>query len=159
MPLFRLGSLYGRSVRKLEGSDNTLSAQFGCIMFHPSCYGGGVKLTPTVKNKLSSGWANNWFYCQVPAQKMKVQGKGFYLLRSEMSALYYLMKVPHNYAVDNANVLPSTNLDRSKREVMYRQFVESGLIVKLEHIQRLSGRLCCTYECVAVCFIAVVSMN
>jgi hypothetical protein len=68
MSLFRLGSLYGQSAPcgghpsadvfvkyyelhyhqkkiRLEGSKNTLGAQFGYIMFHPSRYGGGAKLT------------------------------------------------------------------------------------------------------------------
>jgi hypothetical protein len=32
-------------------------------------------------------------------------GKGVYLLCSEMSALDYLMEVPHSYVTDDANVL------------------------------------------------------
>jgi hypothetical protein len=52
----------------LEGSENTLAAQFGCITFHPSCYGGRAKLTPAMKNKWTSGWARNLLYCKVPLQ-------------------------------------------------------------------------------------------
>jgi hypothetical protein len=46
---------YHQKKIRLEGSDNTLGTQFGCITFHPSHYGGRVKLTPTVENKWSSG--------------------------------------------------------------------------------------------------------
>jgi hypothetical protein len=37
---------YQQKKIKLEGSDITLNAQFGCITFHPSRYEGQVKLTP-----------------------------------------------------------------------------------------------------------------
>jgi hypothetical protein len=74
-------------------------------MFHPSRYGGQVKLTPIVKNKWSCGWANNWFYYRVLVHKTEVQGKGVYLMHSEMNALDYLMEMPHNCATDDANAM------------------------------------------------------
>jgi hypothetical protein len=44
---------------KLRGSENKLAAQFGCITFHPSRFGGKVKLTSAVRNKWPSRWARN----------------------------------------------------------------------------------------------------
>jgi hypothetical protein len=41
----------------------------------------------------------------VPTEKREVHGKGVSLLHSEMSALDYLMKVPHSYIMDDVNVL------------------------------------------------------
>jgi hypothetical protein len=35
----------------IEGCETTLAAQFGCITFHPSYYGGRAKLTFTVRTK------------------------------------------------------------------------------------------------------------
>jgi hypothetical protein len=52
-----------------------LNAQFSCITFDPSLYGGGAKLTLAVKNKWVSGWANGWFYCRVPLHKSEAGGK------------------------------------------------------------------------------------
>jgi hypothetical protein len=49
----------------LEGSETTFAAQFGCISFHPSWVGNHSSLTPVMRNKWTSGWAGNWFYCQV----------------------------------------------------------------------------------------------
>jgi hypothetical protein len=54
----------------------------------------------------------NWLYCKVPSQKATVQGKGTYPLRSEMSALDYLMEAPHRCAVDDANMVATTQLRR-----------------------------------------------
>jgi hypothetical protein len=94
---------YKKKKIKLKGSDNTLSTQFGCITSDPSCYGGRAKLTPIMKNKWLSGWAKNWFYYRVPTQKTEVQGKGVYLLCSEMSVLDYLTEAPHSCPADDAN--------------------------------------------------------
>jgi hypothetical protein len=38
----------------LNGCETTLTAQFGCITFHPSRNGGWVKLAPAVRNKWTS---------------------------------------------------------------------------------------------------------
>jgi hypothetical protein len=79
----------------LEGYDTNFTAQFGCISFHPSWFGNRVRRTPATRNKWTSGWDGDWFYCQVPAeQKADVRGKGSYLLSSTMTRLNYLMKVP-----------------------------------------------------------------
>jgi hypothetical protein len=76
----------------LKGYPTTLAAQFGCITFHPSRYGGMAKFTPIVKNKWTSDWARNWFYCKVPSeQRADARGKETYPLRSEMTPLEYLM--------------------------------------------------------------------
>jgi hypothetical protein len=44
---------------QLEGSESTLDAQFGCITFHPSRFGGVSRVTPAVRNKWMSGWDGN----------------------------------------------------------------------------------------------------
>jgi hypothetical protein len=62
-----------------EGSEETLSDQFRCITFHPSRYGGRVKITPGVKNKWADGWASSWFYSRVPLHKGEARGKGAYI--------------------------------------------------------------------------------
>jgi hypothetical protein len=89
----------------LGGNVNTLAAQFRCITFHPSRYGGRAKLTPTVNNKWSTGWARNWFYCKVPLQKLDVRGKGAYPLKSEMMQLEYLTDAPYMCSADDVNVM------------------------------------------------------
>jgi hypothetical protein len=75
------------------------------ITFHPYRYGGPVKLTPIVKNKWSSGWADSWFYYRVPVHKTKVRGKAVYLLHSEMTTLDYVTKAPHNCSENDANAM------------------------------------------------------
>jgi hypothetical protein len=89
----------------MNGSDESLSAQLGCIMFHPSCYGGRPKLTPTIKNKWSGGWASSWFYCQVLLRQSEARGKGIYLLHSEMSDLDYVTEALHSCAADDINAM------------------------------------------------------
>jgi hypothetical protein len=96
---------YQQKKIKLEGSENMLAAQFGCITFHPSHYGGRAKLTPVMKNKWSSGWARNWFCCKVPSQKLNVRGRGAYPLRSEMSALEYWTDATYTCAADDTNLV------------------------------------------------------
>jgi hypothetical protein len=39
--------------------------QFGVIIFHAR-WGSEAGLTPTIKNKWSTGWMRVWFYCKVP---------------------------------------------------------------------------------------------
>jgi hypothetical protein len=61
----------------LEGSETTFNAQFGCISFHPSQFGNCARLTPAMRNKWTSGWDSNWFYCKVPLeQKVISEAKG-----------------------------------------------------------------------------------
>jgi hypothetical protein len=100
-----LRATYQQKTIKREGRDKALSAQFGCIMFHPSRYEGWVKLTPAMKNKWSGGWASGWFYCRIPLHKSEARGKGVYLLHSEMSALDYLMEAHHSCTVDDVNAM------------------------------------------------------
>jgi hypothetical protein len=70
---------------QLEGSDSTLAAQFGCITFHPSRFGSWSRLTPAMRNKWTSGWDGNWFYCRVPMkQTADVRCKGTYPLNYTM---------------------------------------------------------------------------
>jgi hypothetical protein len=38
----------------LAGSNTTFTVQFGCISFHPSCFGNRVRLTPAMRNKWTS---------------------------------------------------------------------------------------------------------
>jgi hypothetical protein len=74
---------------------DVFAVQFGCITFHPNRYGGRVRLTRTMRNKWTSDWANNWFYCKVPSEQVAdVQGKGNYPLRSTMALLDYLTDSP-----------------------------------------------------------------
>jgi hypothetical protein len=54
-----------------------------------------VRLTTATRNKWTSGWDGNWFYCGVPMeQKPDVRGKGSYPLKSTMTLLSYLTKTP-----------------------------------------------------------------
>jgi hypothetical protein len=88
----------------LEGSETTFATQFGCIYFHPSRFGNCSRLTPAMRNKWTSGWDGNWFYCRVPTeQKTDFQGQRTYLLSSKMTKLNYLTEVPSSYGPEDAN--------------------------------------------------------
>jgi hypothetical protein len=66
--------------------------QFGCIAFHPTRYVRWVRLTLSVRNKWTSDWASNWFYCKVPSEQIAdVWGKWNYTLRSMMTQRNYSM--------------------------------------------------------------------
>jgi hypothetical protein len=52
----------------LVGCDTTLTAQFGYISFYPSRFGSRARLTPAMRNKWTSSWDGNWFYCRVHAE-------------------------------------------------------------------------------------------
>jgi hypothetical protein len=79
---------------QLKGSEITLIAQFGCITFHPSQFENWLRLTPAMRNKWTSGWDGNWFYCQVPLeQTTDVCGKGTYPLSCTMTPLSYVIEV------------------------------------------------------------------
>jgi hypothetical protein len=68
-----------------------------------------VRLTPAARNKWTTGWAKNWFYCKVPSkQKADVPGKGNYPLRSMMTQLEYLTDAPFECGPDDANVVTFT---------------------------------------------------
>jgi hypothetical protein len=76
----------------LDGCETTLAMQFGCIAFHPTRYVGWVRLTLSVRNKWTSDWASNWFYCKVPSEQIAdVWGKWNYTLRSMMTQRNYSM--------------------------------------------------------------------
>jgi hypothetical protein len=53
----------------LEGSETTFAAQFGCISFRPSWFRNRVRLTPATRNKWTSSWDSDWFYCKVPSEQ------------------------------------------------------------------------------------------
>jgi hypothetical protein len=94
---------------QLEGSESTLVAQFGCVTFHPSRFGNWVMLTPAVRNKWTSGWDGNWFYCRVPLeQTVDVRGKGTYPLSCTMTPLNYAMEVTFECGPTDANVAAFT---------------------------------------------------
>jgi hypothetical protein len=89
----------------LEGCETTLTAQFGCITFHPSLYGRRVRLTPAVRNKWMSGWASNWFYCKVPLEQVAdVRGKGNYPLRSTMTPQNHLTDALFKCSPEDTNM-------------------------------------------------------
>jgi hypothetical protein len=89
----------------LEGCQTTLAAQFGCITFQTNHYGDRAKLTLAVRNKWTSGWVRNWFYCKVPLEKKAdVREKWTYPLRSVMTPLVYLMDAPYECDIDDVNV-------------------------------------------------------
>jgi hypothetical protein len=45
-----------------------------------------------MRNKWTSGWDGNWFYCKVPTEQLAdVRGKGNYSLSSTMTQLNYLL--------------------------------------------------------------------
>jgi hypothetical protein len=52
----------------LEGCNTTVTAQFGCILFHPSRFGNRARLTLATQNKWTSGWDSNWFYRRLPSE-------------------------------------------------------------------------------------------
>jgi hypothetical protein len=59
-----------------------------------------------VRNKWTSNWASNWFYCKVPLEPAAdVQGKGKYPLRSTMSQLEYLTDALFECDPEDANVV------------------------------------------------------
>jgi hypothetical protein len=113
----------------LEGSDTTFTAQFGCISFHPSRFGNWTRLNPIRRNKWTSGWDGNWFYCWVPVeQKADVWGKGSYLLSSTMTCLNYLMEAPSSGGSKDANFVAfvETTSSVGGRDAV-EEFLASGL--------------------------------
>jgi hypothetical protein len=73
--------------------------------FHPTHYGNQAKLTPDVRNKWTSGWDGNWFYCKVPSEPIaNIRGKGNYLLSSVMTLLNYLTDAPFECDPEDVNV-------------------------------------------------------
>jgi hypothetical protein len=86
-----------------KSDDETLIAQFGCIMFDPNWYGDRAKLTPVMKNKWSSGWVKDWFYYRVPIHLSEAVCKGIHFLHSQMTSLDYLMELTHIYVEDDVN--------------------------------------------------------
>jgi hypothetical protein len=90
----------------LQGSATTLAAQFVCISFHPSRFGNWVKLAPAMRNKWTSGWDGNWFYCRVPVERTADgRNKGSYPLSLKMTPFNHLPEAPFVYGPDDANVV------------------------------------------------------
>jgi hypothetical protein len=88
----------------LQGSKTTFAAQFGCISSHPSRFGSWVKLAPAMRNKWTTSWDGNWFYCQVPVERIgDGHGKGNYLLSLTMTPLTHLIEAPSSCGPDDAN--------------------------------------------------------
>jgi hypothetical protein len=89
----------------LQGCETTIAAQFGCISFHPSRFGNRAKLAPAMRNKWTSGWDDNWFYCRVPVEgAIDGCGKGSYLLSSTMNPLNHLLEAPSTRGPDDTNI-------------------------------------------------------
>jgi hypothetical protein len=88
----------------LEGSDPTFTAQFGCISFHPSRFGNRSRRTPPMRNKWTSGWDGNWFYCRVLSdQKADFCGTRTYSPSSKMSKVDHETDVPSFCGPEDAN--------------------------------------------------------
>jgi hypothetical protein len=89
----------------LEGFETTFTAQFGCISFHLSWFGNHSRLTPTMRNKWTSGWDGNWFYCWVPSeQKADSPSQRTYPLSSKVTKMNHLMVVPSSCGLEDANI-------------------------------------------------------
>jgi hypothetical protein len=57
-----------------------------------------------MRNKWTSGWDSNWFYCRVHSdQKVDFHSKRTYPLSSKMTKLDYLMEVPSSCGLEDAN--------------------------------------------------------
>jgi hypothetical protein len=113
----------------LEGSETTLTAQFGCISFHPSQFGNRVRHTPATQNKWTSGWDSNWFYYKVPLeQRSEFQGQSTHPLNSKMTPLVYEMDVPSSCCLEEAYFvafIEATSLIGDRDAV--EEFLTSGL--------------------------------
>jgi hypothetical protein len=84
---------------------------------------------PTMRNKWTSGWDGNWFYCQVPSkQKADSLGQKTYSLSSKTTKMYYLMEVPFSCGPKDANVasfIVAASLIGGRNVV--KEFLASGL--------------------------------
>jgi hypothetical protein len=113
----------------LEGFKTTFFAQFGCISFHLSRFGNHLRLTPATRNKWTSGWDGNWFYCRVPLeQKPDSSGQRTYPLGSKMTKMNYLTEVPSSCGLENTNVaafIEATSLIGGR--VVMEEFLASDL--------------------------------
>jgi hypothetical protein len=82
-----------------------------------------------MRNKWTSGWDGNWFYCWVPMEQMaNGRGKGSYPLSSTMTPLNYLIKAPSACGPDDANVaafVETTSIIRGHDVV--EEFLACGL--------------------------------
>jgi hypothetical protein len=59
-----------------------------------------------MRNKWTSGWDNNWFYCRVPSEQVAdVQGKGNHPLSSTMTPLNYLTDAPFECGPEDTDVV------------------------------------------------------
>jgi hypothetical protein len=82
-----------------------------------------------MRNKWTSGWDGNWFYCWVPSErKPDSSGQRTYPLSSNMTKMNYLMEVPSSCGPEDANItafLEATSLIGG-RDVL-EEFLASGL--------------------------------
>jgi hypothetical protein len=63
-----------------------------------------VGLTPTTRNKWTSGWDGNWFYYRVPSvQIADFLRKKTYPLRLKMMEFNYFIEVPSSCGTEDAN--------------------------------------------------------
>jgi hypothetical protein len=84
---------------------------------------------PATRNKWTSGWDGNWFYCRVPLeQKPDSSGQRTYPLSSKMTKMNYLTEVPSSCGLENTNVvafIEATSLIGGR--VVMEEFLASDL--------------------------------
>jgi hypothetical protein len=78
--------------KKVEIDEGILFVQYGCLNFHAK-RDGGLKLSLAIKNKWSSRWMNDWFYCRAPCLCHSGGGKSVYALHSWISTLDYMVEL------------------------------------------------------------------
>jgi hypothetical protein len=79
------------------------------LLFTPATLEFGRGIPPVVRNKWTSGWDGNLFYCRVPLeQTTDVRGKGTYPLGCTMTPLDYAMEVTFECGPGDANVAAFT---------------------------------------------------
>jgi hypothetical protein len=80
--------------------------QFGCISLQLSQFGNCAKLTPATRNKWTSGWDANWFYCKVPSERGKdFKGPKTYPLSSQMTRLTHEMDVSSSCDLESVDFI------------------------------------------------------
>jgi hypothetical protein len=88
-----------------------------------------VGLIPAMKNKWSTGWTKDWFYCRMPLHLCLRGGKTVHTLRSHMSALNFHTKpsIPDSAQDlnDDAFIWASQNI--RGRDVV-EEFVSYGIL-------------------------------
>jgi hypothetical protein len=87
--------------KKVEVDGGEKFQKFGCLNFHAR-QGGGVKLTPAIKNKWSTGRTKAWFYYKVSMHVCVQGGKAMHVLRSYMCGLDFRTETPFDRSDDNS---------------------------------------------------------